>query len=120
MPDDAGDRDSVDGEPMFETAELNRKVSKKDYDEQVPALRTELLRVQNELLERGDFSVVVVMPEAIHRAVLRVVYRFRTPPLRTLTAPELARATELVRSELRRMGPPVTPVIDAFLEQVVQ
>lgn len=71
-------------------------------------------------LERDDFSVVVVMPEAIHRAVLRVVYRFRTPPLRTLTTPDVPSATDLVRTELRRMSQPVTPVIEAFLEQLAQ
>ena len=31
---------------MFETAELNREVPKSDYNEQVPALRTELLEAQ--------------------------------------------------------------------------
>jgi hypothetical protein len=69
-------------------------------------------------LERHDFGVVVVMPEAIFRAVLRVVYRFRSPPLRTLTTPDVPSATETVRAELRRMGQPVTPVIEAFLDSV--
>jgi polyphosphate:AMP phosphotransferase len=45
---------------MFETAELGRKVSRKDYEEAVPALRTDLLRVQNELRLRNGFSVVAV------------------------------------------------------------
>ncbi|MFA4985367.1 MAG: polyphosphate:AMP phosphotransferase [Candidatus Brocadiia bacterium] len=34
---------------MFETAELGRKVSKADYDAQVPEIRTRLLDVQNQL-----------------------------------------------------------------------
>lgn len=75
------------------------------------------IELRGDRLESDDFGVVVVMPEAIHRAVLRVVYRFRTPPLRTLTTPDVESATELVRTELRRMGQPVTPAIEAFLEQ---
>ena len=55
------------------------------------------------------------MPEAIFRAVLRVVYRFRASPIRTLTTPDLASASESLRAELRRMGQTVTPEIDAFL-----
>jgi hypothetical protein len=62
--------------------------------------------------------VVVVVPEAIFRAVLRVVYRFRAPPLRTLTTPDLAAATETVRSELGRMGLAITPQIEAFLNRL--
>ena len=46
---------------MFETAELGRKLSKKDYEAEVPKLRTELLRVQNELREKAAFSVVVII-----------------------------------------------------------
>jgi polyphosphate:AMP phosphotransferase len=46
---------------MFETAELDRKLSKKDYEAEVPGLRTELLRVQNELREKAAFSVVVII-----------------------------------------------------------
>jgi polyphosphate:AMP phosphotransferase len=46
---------------VFETAELGRKIAKKDYEAAVPQLRTDLLRVQNELLERADFSVLVII-----------------------------------------------------------
>jgi len=67
-------------------------------------------------LGRSDRAVVVVMPEAIFRAVLRVVYRFRTPPLRTITTPDLPGAADAVRIELARMGHPITPRIDAFLK----
>lgn len=70
---------------------------------------------RSEALSRDDFGAVIVVPEAIFRAVLRVVYRFRAPPLRTLTAPDLASASESLRAELRRMGQTVTPEIDAFL-----
>jgi AMP-polyphosphate phosphotransferase len=45
---------------MFETAELGRKLSKRDYIAQVPGLRTELLKIQREL-EDAPFSVVVVV-----------------------------------------------------------
>ena len=71
---------------------------------------------RRDLLEREDFSVVVVVPEAIFRAVLRVVYRFRTPPLRTLTAPDVPSACDAVREELARIGRAVTPEIDTLLD----
>ena len=45
---------------MFEVAELGNKLSKKDYNEQVPALRTELLTVQ-EALKSADFPVIVLV-----------------------------------------------------------
>lgn len=44
---------------MFETAELGRKVSRQEYKEQVPQLRTELLELQQQL-RTADFSVIVV------------------------------------------------------------
>lgn len=69
-------------------------------------------------LDRSDRAVVVVMPEAIFRAVLRVVYRFRTPPLRTITTPDVPGAVDAVRIELARMGQPMTPRIDAFLQKL--
>ena len=46
---------------MFEAAELGRKVSKAEYEKAVPELRSELLRVQNELRLNPDFSVVIVI-----------------------------------------------------------
>ena len=69
-------------------------------------------------LGRDDFAAVISMPEAIFRAVLRVVYRFRTPPLRTLTTPDVPSACEAVRTELARTGQAVTPEIDAFLDTI--
>jgi len=66
-------------------------------------------------LRRDDFSVVVVVPEAIHRAVLRVVYRFRTPPIRTTTTPDIPSAADAVRAELARMGQAIGPVTEGFL-----
>jgi len=74
------------------------------------------LEARHEALQRDDFGVVVVMPEAIFRAVLRVVYRFRTPPIRTLTTPDVPSATASVRAELARIGQPITPQIEAFLD----
>ena len=74
------------------------------------------LEDRGEALQRDDFGVVIVMPEAIFRAVLRVVYRFRTPPLRTITTSDVPSAAAAVRSELRRMGQPMTPAIEMFLD----
>jgi len=74
------------------------------------------LEDRREALKRDNFGVVIVMPEAIFRAVLRVVYRFRTPPLRTITTSDVPSAAAAVRSELRRMGTPITPEIEAFLD----
>ncbi|MFO1371847.1 MAG: hypothetical protein U1F42_05445 [Candidatus Competibacteraceae bacterium] len=44
---------------MFRTAELQRKLPKEDYHQQVPQLRQELLMIQMEL-RKADFPVVVV------------------------------------------------------------
>lgn len=71
-----------------------------------------------EELARDDFALVVVLPEAIFRAVLRVVYRFRAPPLRTLTVPDLSSALERMRSELGRIGQLNTPRIESFFDRV--
>ena len=46
---------------MFETAELGRKVTKRDFKVQVPALRTELLKVQQELRREKKFQVMIVL-----------------------------------------------------------
>ena len=45
---------------MFEVAELGHKLSKGEYDERVPQLRTELLQVQ-EALKSADFPVIVLV-----------------------------------------------------------
>ena len=74
------------------------------------------LEEKRDALNRDDFGVVVVMPEAIFRAVLRVVYRFRSPPLRTVTTPDVPSACDAVRTELIRIGQPATPEIEAFLD----
>jgi polyphosphate kinase 2 (PPK2 family) len=44
---------------MFESAELGRSVSKKAFDEAVPALRVELVELQQRL-RRADFPVLVL------------------------------------------------------------
>jgi AMP-polyphosphate phosphotransferase len=46
---------------VFEAAELGRRLEQEEYDRRVPALRTDLLRVQNELLRDAPFSVVIVI-----------------------------------------------------------
>ncbi len=45
---------------MFETAELGRKVSKKDFKKLAPPLREELLRLQDRLHRSRDFQVVLL------------------------------------------------------------
>jgi len=45
---------------MFEAAELKQSLSKKDYKALLPQLREELLAVQRELREAGDFPVIVL------------------------------------------------------------
>jgi len=44
---------------MFETAELNRKITKSEYNKAVPTLRTELLEAQ-QMIRRARFPVVVL------------------------------------------------------------
>lgn len=45
---------------MFETAELGRSIPKKEFEEQVESLRTELLAIQQDL-RQYDFPVIIVM-----------------------------------------------------------
>lgn len=45
---------------MFEVAELGHKLSKEEYEERVPQLRTELLEVQ-EALKSADFPVIILV-----------------------------------------------------------
>jgi polyphosphate:AMP phosphotransferase len=45
---------------MFETAELGSKIAKAEYNERVPLLRQELLEVQTELRESGEFPVIIL------------------------------------------------------------
>ncbi len=45
---------------MFETAELGRKVDKKTYKSRVPPLREELLRLQEEIRQRGTNQVILL------------------------------------------------------------
>ena len=73
------------------------------------------LESRKEQLARDDFSTIVVVPEAIFRAVLRVVYRFRTPPIRTVTVSSVGDAAAAVRDELARIGRPVSEDTEAFL-----
>jgi len=76
------------------------------------------LELRRERLRRDDVSAVVSMPEPIFRAVLRVVYRFRAPPLRTITRSDMAGAAEAVRAELHRIERPITPEIEGLLEHL--
>jgi AMP-polyphosphate phosphotransferase len=46
---------------MLDSAALGQKISKKQYSDQVPKLRTELLLAQNQLREAAGFSVIVVV-----------------------------------------------------------
>ena len=45
---------------MFETAELGRKLSRQEYKQRVPELRTELLEAQRKLLADASFPTIVV------------------------------------------------------------
>ena len=75
----------------------------------------EWLEARGAALSRDDFGAVVVVPEAIFRAVLRVVYRFRPPSLRTLTTPDVPGAVAVMRSELGRMGQPISASVERLL-----
>jgi len=46
---------------MYNTAELGRKIAKKEFEERELILRQELLEVQQELLKTADFPVIIVM-----------------------------------------------------------
>jgi polyphosphate:AMP phosphotransferase len=45
---------------MFESAELGHRVSKTDYEAQVPRLRAALLEAQTRVLEAADFPVILL------------------------------------------------------------
>ena len=66
-------------------------------------------------LDRDNVCAVVMTPEAIFRAAIRVVYRFRAPAMRTLTVPDAASAAEAVTRELHRIGEPPTDELATFL-----
>lgn len=46
---------------MFETAELGQRIGKREYQEALPELRTNLLRVQSDLRLGRDFAVVILI-----------------------------------------------------------
>jgi len=46
---------------MFESAELGHRISKADYEREVPELRARLLNLQYEMLAKPDFPVVIVI-----------------------------------------------------------
>ncbi len=45
---------------MFESAELGHSVAKRDYDKEVPGLRSALLGAQLRVLERAEFAIVLL------------------------------------------------------------
>ena len=66
---------------MFETAELGRKVGKKEYEAEVLGLRTELLRLQFELRER-EFPVILLLAGNDRKScneVLNVLHEWLDP-----------------------------------------
>ena len=69
-------------------------------------------------LGRDDVCAVIVVPEAIFRAVLRVVYRFRAAPMRTITVSDIDGAADAALSELARMAQPATPACKSFLATI--
>lgn len=46
---------------MFESAELGHKIKKEEYETEEPVLREKLLDVQYDLLEKPEFSVVILI-----------------------------------------------------------
>src|SRR5258708_35475860 len=46
---------------MFESAELNQKLSKEEYAKQEPVLREALLKAQYALLAKPDFPVILLV-----------------------------------------------------------
>lgn len=76
------------------------------------------LDLRRDELKRDDVALVVVVPEAIFRAVLRVVYRFRTPPIRTITVSDLDSAAAAIRGELLRTEQPISGEIGGFLSSL--
>lgn len=46
---------------MFESAELGHRISRQDYTQEVPALRSQLLMLQYRLLEHATFPVLIVI-----------------------------------------------------------
>lgn len=46
---------------MFESAEVGHRIGKKTYREREPVLRDALLKAQYQLLEKGDFAVVILV-----------------------------------------------------------
>jgi polyphosphate:AMP phosphotransferase len=46
---------------MFDSAELGQKISKADYDKEIPALREELLNAQLDLRQSGKFQVIILI-----------------------------------------------------------
>jgi len=77
------------------------------------------LDARRDKLKRDDFSVVVVAPEAIYRAVLQVVYRFRTPLIRTGTTPDVPSAADAVRAELAPIARPIGTATEGFLNTLL-
>jgi polyphosphate:AMP phosphotransferase len=59
---------------MFEAAELGRKVSKEDYDAQLPELRAELLKAQFALLQ-SNIPVIIIVSGADGAGKGEVVHR---------------------------------------------
>lgn len=46
---------------MFESAELNHKISESQYNKELPALRDDLLKLQSELVQIAKFPVIIVI-----------------------------------------------------------
>ena len=45
---------------MFETAELKRSISKSEYSKQISTLRTELLEIQQRVLNVSEYDIGVI------------------------------------------------------------
>jgi len=71
---------------MFRTAELQRKLPKEHYQQQVPPLREELLMLQMEL-RKAKFPVIVVFAGVDGAGKSETVNQLHECPFRTGTKP---------------------------------
>ena len=66
-------------------------------------------------LGHKNFCSIVVLPDRMLRALMRIIYRFRAPTIRTVTVSDLEGAANAARQELARMGEPSSARVEAFL-----
>ncbi|NUP07954.1 MAG: polyphosphate:AMP phosphotransferase [Polyangiaceae bacterium] len=105
---------------MFESAELGHKIPKETYEKEVPALREKLLDVQYDLLEKGSFSVVIIIggvDGAGKGETVNTLYEWMDPRHLTTNAIETPTQDEAERPYMYRFWQRLPPVgkISMFL-----